>query len=128
MNTKKLSSKTIRLIRKVVISVVMIMILVVLGIKGYMFGTEVFYGHGMEAEPGTDVVITIPESAGKSLVGEILINNGLIENKSTFNIQCIIFEAEFYAGDYNLNSSQSAEDIIETLKKKPDQKLSEAGN
>ncbi|SHI54149.1 endolytic transglycosylase MltG [Parasporobacterium paucivorans] len=99
-----------------VIILILVLLLVVLGMKSFDFGRSLFAVQGMEAEPGTDVTITIPEGAGKSEVADILKKNGLIASKSTFNIQCLIFEAQFYPGDYTLNTSQGPEEIIDQLK------------
>jgi UPF0755 protein len=129
MSTKKASSssKTIRIMSRIVTTVVLIMLVIVLSIKGYNFGIAVFSKQGVDAAPGQNTTITIPKGADKEVVKDILYNNGLIKNTSTFNIQCYIYEAKFTAGEYTLNTSSSPEDIIETLKLGPAEEGFESG-
>lgn len=119
MKANKTTNKKVKLLSKAIIYIILIMILVLFAIKGFAFGVELFSTQGVEQSPGQDVVITIPEGANTSTVGNVLLNAGLIENKNTFGIQCKFYEASFYAGDYTLNTSMGAEEIIEKLKIKP---------
>lgn len=112
----KNSSGLMKLATKTIIYLVMFMLLIIMGMQGFKFGQQVFLAKGVDESPGKDVVITIPEGADKSTVADILFSNGLIQNKYIFNIQCTIFEAKFYAGEYTLNTSSYTEDIIERLR------------
>lgn len=120
MTNAKSSSRGAKVTARIIIYLVMIMLLALLGLKGFEFGRSIFVSSGIEASPGTDVVVTIPQGADSSYVGNLLYEQGIIENKNLFRIQCLVFEAEFYAGEYKLNTSSNTEDVIESLKAKGD--------
>lgn len=101
---------------KIVIAVILILLVFALSSRAFEFGREVFTAAGTEAAPGTDRIILIPEGAGRTEVAGILKENGLIENKSVFLVQTMIYEAEFFPGEYILNTSWSSEEIIDKLR------------
>ena len=54
--------------------------------------------------------------ATASQVADILFDVELIKSKIIFQIQSLLYEAEFAAGDYVLNTENNAVQIIETLR------------
>lgn len=101
---------------KFIIGIVFVGVVVLLSVLGYNFGQRLFSNSGTEEFPGNDVGITIEAGMSKSDVGELLYEEGLIKDDNIFGIQCIIYEAEFFPGEYVLNTSYSPEEIIENLK------------
>lgn len=49
-------------------------------------------------------------------MADILFDVELIKSKIIFQIQSLLYEAEFAAGDYVLNTENNAVQIIETLR------------
>lgn len=101
---------------KIIIGVIFVGVVILLSLLGYNFGQRLFSASGTEEFPGSDVAIVIESGMSKSDVGELLYDEGLIKDDNIFVIQCIIYEAEFFPGEYRLNTSYSPEVIIEKLK------------
>lgn len=101
---------------KLLTAFIFVAIMALLSVLGYSFGMRLFAAEGTEAFPGTDISVVIESDMSKSDVGNMLKEEGLIKDSRIFVIQCIIYESEFYEGEYILNTSSSPEQIIEQLK------------
>lgn len=110
---------------KIISAAIFVAVLVLLSLLGYNFGMRLFSAQGTEAFPGTDKSVVIDSGMSKSDVGNLLKDEGLIKDSKLFIIQCIIYESEFYPGEYILNTSDSPEKIIEELKVSPDEEESQ---
>ena len=69
----------------------------------------------METEPGTDIVITIPEGSDAQSVAELLEQEGIIRDGSAFAIQEELYEVNIYPGEYTLNTSMTTKEILSEL-------------
>lgn len=78
----------------------------------YRFGKEIFYQAPMEAEPGTDVEVTVTEGMGSAEFAETLMKKGLIRNKDAFVIQTKLYQTELIPGTYVLNTSMSSKELL----------------
>lgn len=105
-----------RKIFKLLIVLVILAFVVLFSVAGYNFGKRIFSDESVQEFPGTDVGVVIESGMGKDEVADLLYESGLIVNKNVFVIQCTLYEAEFYPGEYILNTSYSSEEIIEELK------------
>jgi len=105
-------NKTIKLITGLVFAGVVIF----LSILGYNFGQRLFSEAGTEVFPGHEIAVTIESGMSKNEVGKLLYNEGVIKDENIFVLQCIIYQAQFFPGEYRLNTSDSPEAIIEKLK------------
>ena len=119
MNLKNVSSIILNISLKVVIYMVLIGILYFCGNRAYEFGKKVFSETGVEAAPGRDVTIAVPEGTTNRQLGQILKKEGLIDNLYIFYIQAYLFECKPVAGEYTLNTSYSAEKLIELVSPMP---------
>lgn len=115
MNLKNVSSIVLNISLKVVIYMVLIGILYFCGSRAYDFGKAVFSEEGVESAPGQDVSVTIPEGTTSKELAQILKKDGLIDNVYVFYIQAYLYECKPVAGDYLLNTSSNAEEIIEIV-------------
>ncbi len=106
---------------KTIIVIVFLAVVALLSYIGYNFGQRLFSEAGTQEFPGTDIGVVIEENMSRSEVAEVLYDKGLIRDEGIFAYQCIIFESEFYTGEYVLNTSDSPEDIIEKLKVEPEE-------
>lgn len=125
MNLKNVSSIILNISLKVVIYMVLIGILYFCGNRAYEFGREVFSESGVEAAPGRDVTITVPEGTTNRQLAQILKKDGLIDNVYIFYIQAYLYECKPVAGEYLLNTSYSAEKLIEVVSTVPKQEKKE---
>lgn len=114
MGTTK-TSKIIKSLIRITIYILLVLLIFVLGTMSYNFGRDVFSDEGYEKAPGIEVVITVEPGDSIRDVADMLYNNGVIGNTNVFYVQALIYEADFKAGTYTVNSSSSGEDIIEML-------------
>lgn len=116
MNLKKISGHFTRSIVKIVIYIVLLLVLVVAGHTAYKYGQRVFSEKGIEAAPGKDIYVTVPEGASDSDVASLLESYGLVEDAFIFKLQLKIYGAKnIKPGEYTLNTSQSGEEMIHIL-------------
>lgn len=117
MDLKKTSKLILGLSVKIVFWILCLTVFIVICSKAFSFGNMIFNGEGVAKEgEGVELTVTIPAGATSSQVADILYDVELIESKIIFRIQTMLYEAEFAAGDYVLNTEDSAEEIIEALK------------
>lgn len=87
--------------------------------KGYELGYNLYYGEAVEAAPGRDIEVTIPEGATGRQVAEILEENGLIRDPFLFQIQEKFFSTRIYSGEFVLNTSMNNRELIRELSAEP---------
>lgn len=115
MSLKKTSKSILSITMRSAVYILLIALLVYLGSKAYVFGQKLFSEQGYEESPGRDVTITISAEESNMQVAEKLVQNGIVGNKMVFYFQTLLYEGEYKPGTYTLNTSSSAEDIIEYL-------------
>lgn len=119
MNLKKTSKLVLGLSAKIVFWIVCLAVFIFICSKAFSFGHMIFSNEAMAKEgQGKEVTVTIPEGASDMTVADLLLEDELIENKYVFAIQAKLFEAEFHAGEFVLNTEDGPEDIIEILSRK----------
>ena len=116
MNTRKMATMIFKItIRMVVIAAVVALFYIVCS-KAFEFGEAIFSEETMaEKGEGQPVVVTIPYGTTSGELGQILADNGLIEDAGMFKIQALLYELEMYPGTYEFNTENTVEDIIETI-------------
>lgn len=87
--------------------------------RGYKLGYDLFYGEAVEAAPGRDITVTIPEGASAAGVAEILEEKGLITDPFLFQIQEKFFSKKIYSGEFVLNTSMNNRELIRQLSAAP---------
>ena len=85
------------------------------------FGHDIFYQQPMEAEPGTDHVVTLEDGATMQSTAEQLKDAGLIRNELAFVIQGQLYQINLYPGDYTLNTSMTTKEILTALNTDPEE-------
>ena len=85
------------------------------------FGHDIFYQQPMEAEPGTDHVVTLEDGATMQSTAEQLKDAGLIRNELAFVIQGELYQINLYPGDYTLNTSMTTKEILTALNTDPEE-------
>lgn len=120
MNLSKASSKFAKTIVKLAIYTIFVIVLVFIGFKAFDYGQKVFYSGGYSEEPGSEVLITIPENASAKEVGKILESYAVIEDGFIFRLQVMIYELKVIVpGEYTFNTSYNSEKIISMLREGP---------
>ena len=85
------------------------------------FGHDIFYQQPMEADPGTDHVVTLEDGATMQSTAEQLKDEGLIRNELAFVIQGELYQINLYPGDYTLNTSMTTKEILTALNTDPEE-------
>jgi len=93
--------------------------LTLLCIRGYRFGRAVFLEEGGEESPGRDVTLVVEAGDSVKDVAAKLKELNVIKDETVFVVQVKLYEGDFIPGTYELNTSSSAEDVIETLSEEP---------
>ncbi len=104
---------------RILIVLVLLSFIYKLGFQAYDFGYRVFAEEAMTGEPGRDIEITIPPGSSAMDIGEILETRGLIRDKRLFFVQERLseFHGKLSPGDYTLNTSQTARDMMSVMAK-----------
>ncbi len=102
---------------RILIVLVLVSFIYKFGYTAYDFGYRVFAEEPMSSEPGRDIEVTIPMGSSAMDIGEILENSGLIRDKTLFFVQERLSEyhGKLSPGDYTLNTSQSAQDMMAVM-------------
>lgn len=117
----KITGTIIGISGKLILYALIILLLVEGVSKGYAFGYEVFHSTAVEAAPGTDKTITIPENQEPRDTIEMLRDVGLIRNAYTALIQMYFYDYEIYPGTYTLNTSMTSKEMLQVLNEKPEE-------
>lgn len=114
MNAKKMALAIVGTIAKVVVAAVIIALIYKGAVGAYNYGYCIFADVPVAEEPGRDVNVTIPEGKGAKAIGEILESKGLIDDAQIFFFQNLLssHKDKLKAGDYILNTSMSAEEMM----------------
>lgn len=107
-------------ISRYLIYAIALIILIYCGTAAYHFGLEIFSADGVEEKPGKNLTIEVAEGTTIQGLGDELVKYGIIKNSKVFYVQSIIFEIKnVKAGTYTFNTSQSGEDILDTVSAGP---------
>lgn len=118
MEAKKLAVTILSVSCKTLLFVLVILLLFIVGDYMYKFGQKVFNEKAMSyPENAVAVKITIPPGASAMDVAEILVDNGLAENKALFFTQSLILDCydEFVSGTYILRTDMKPSQIMAVI-------------
>lgn len=96
----------------IIIVTIILTVSLLLAVTGIRIGME-FYGIGKSE---SDIRFNIPEGSNNDRIADILIENGVIQNKTLFKIALKLqHDPTLYPGDITLQPSNGYTDIIEKL-------------
>ncbi len=116
----KSSKMTLSILNSVLSILIMVLILFVTlkaGEAAYALGYRIFTERAVDREPGRDVTVRIQEGMSAQELGSLLEEKGLVDNGILFAIQLKLsaLEDKLKSGKYTLNTSQTAEEMIQVL-------------
>ncbi len=114
-SVRSISDFIIGLAWRVLLAAVIVFLLLQGVTRAYSYGHGLLYEHAMEAEPGTDISFVISTGDTRKEIAENLEEAGLIDNRQAFLLQSRLYKADFEPGEYSLNTSMTAEEIIKYL-------------
>lgn len=117
MEANKISMKIIQISLKVIVAAILVMVLYKGTTTAYSYGYAIFNDVPMEEKPGTEVSITIDKNTSAREIGKLLESQGLVDNGFVFYIQTRLVEKgkEIKPGRYELNTSMTAEQMIQVM-------------
>ncbi len=122
-NAEKLnsfSSGLIGLAVRVLVAAGLILVLARGMAVAYRFGYSAFYEQGKDAPPGKNIYVTIPEGMDLWEASELLLKRGVADNVWALRLQALFFDLEVQPGRYQLNSSETAEELLRQLDAGPE--------
>ena len=114
---KEVAGNAVYTVVKIVAVVLIVMVVYRLGSMAYTYGERIFGEQPMAEAPGTDIPITVEETDSVRDVADKLEQAGLIRDAGLFVIQekLVGFKSGIQPGTYTLNTSQTPEEMIETM-------------
>lgn len=117
MKTKTAAMSIISVVAHIVVSLLVIMLIYRGAMYCYDFGYRIFTDMPMSIEPGRDVTVIVNEGYSTKQIGDILEENGLINDALLFVVQEKLSEyaGEIKPGVYVLNTSMTTEKMITVM-------------
>ena len=130
MNTKKIIAFVSSSVFKVVVFAAVVMLTVKTAYTAYDYGYRIFGEMPITSGEGRNVTVTIKEGADAKAIGEMLENKGLIRDGELFVLQELIsdYHNDLLPGTYELNTSMTAEQMMEIMSTEPETTEEKEGN
>ena len=126
-NTEKLnhlSSEALGMAVRLLITACLLFVLFRGVFAAYRFGHDVFYQQSVEAAPGRDIEVRIPEGQSTEETAKQLKELGLIRDTWAFRVQSLFLGRKVRAGEYRLNTSETIDEMLELLSTAPEKRRS----
>ena len=117
MKIDKMVLRTVTIVLKVVLAVVVVMFVYKGAMMAYDYGYRVFAEEAVDEAPGFDMAVTIDSGMGAKEIGKLLENKGLIKDGTLFYLQNILsrYKGKLKPGTYTLNTSMTTEDMMAVI-------------
>ncbi|GFI31632.1 MAG: aminodeoxychorismate lyase [Lachnospiraceae bacterium] len=117
MKSSKMALSVLNSVLGILIMVLILFVTLKAGEAAYNLGYRVFTEPSVDKEPGKDVTVRIQKGISATELGSLLEEKGLVDNGVLFSIQLYLssFDDKLKSGDYVLNTSQTAEEMIQIL-------------
>lgn len=102
---------------KIVVYLIILVVIINICKGAFSFGYKVFHQEPIASGTGQDVVVEIPVGASAGDIGELLEDNGLIEDGKLFVLQELLsnYHDKLQSGTFTLNTSQTVDEMIRIL-------------
>lgn len=117
MNSKEIVGSVFGVAIKIIVAIILVMFVYKYSMVAYDFGYRLFGEEPITSGEGRTISVMIPEAADAKKIGEILESKGLIRDASLFVVQERLsnFHGQIKQGQYDLNTSMTAEEMIEVM-------------
>lgn len=117
MNSREIVGSVFGIAIKIIVAVILVMFVYKYAFVAYDFGYRIFGEKPMTSGDGRNITLVIPDGSGAKEIGEILESKGLIRDATLFVVQEKLsnYSGEIPAGEYVLNTSMTAEEMIEVM-------------
>ena len=130
MNSKEIVASVFGMAVKIIFAVLVVMFVYKYAFVAYDYGYRVFGEKPITSGEGRTVTVMIPEDVDGKKVGEILETKGLIRDAQLFALQTLLsdYRNDLHAGVFELNTSMTAEQMLEVLATYPESETQETEN
>lgn len=117
MDTKKVTMAILGTIAKIVVVALVLLFIYKGAVKAYDFGYRIFADQPVAQAPGRDVQVSVTQGMDAKEIGKLLESKGLVEDATIFYFQNLLssMRDELMPGMYTLNTSMSAEQMMEIM-------------
>ena len=117
MNSREIVGSVFGIAIKIIVAVVVVMFVYKYAFVAYDYGYRIFGEKPITSGEGRDITVVISDGDGAKEIGEVLESKGLIRDAKLFIIQEKLsnYSGEIPAGEYVLNTSMTAEEMIEVM-------------
>ncbi|MDE7311037.1 MAG: endolytic transglycosylase MltG [Eubacterium sp.] len=128
MSATKIVMRLVSISFTILFFVVVVYGLYELGIRSYDYGYRIFAEPPVASGEGKDRLVRIKSSMSDSDIAQLLEEKGLIRDKWLFIIQLKLsgYGGKLAAGQYTLNTSMTADEMMQTMSQEESEEAGEA--
>ena len=117
MNSREIVGSVFGITVKIIVAVVVVMFVYKYAFVAYDYGYRIFGEKPITSGEGRDITVVVSNGDGAKEIGEVLESKGLIRDAKLFVIQEKLsnYSGKIPAGEYVLNTSMTAEEMIEVM-------------
>lgn len=117
MNSREIVGSVFGIAVKIIVAVVVVMFVYKYAFVAYDYGYRIFGEKPITSGEGRDITVVVSNGDGAKEIGEVLESKGLIRDAKLFVIQEKLsnYSGKIPAGEYVLNTSMTAEEMIEVM-------------
>ena len=117
MRSSKVALNILSSVLSILLGILILFVVLRAGNAAYDIGYRIFTEPAMDREPGRDVTVRVTSHMSGTKLGSLLEEKRLVDNGFLFAIQLKLssYEGKLKAGSYTLNTSQTAEEMIQVL-------------
>ena len=117
MNSREIVGSVFGIAIKIIVAVVVVMFVYKYAFVAYDYGYRIFGEKPITSGEGRDITVVISDGDGAKEIGEVLESKGLIRDAKLFVIQEKLsnYSGKIPSGEYVLNTSMTAEEMIEVM-------------
>ena len=117
MNSREIVGSVFGIAIKIIVAVVVVMFVYKYAFVAYDYGYRIFGEKPITSGEGRDITVVVSNGDGAKEIGEVLESKGLIRDAKLFVIQEKLsnYSGKIPSGEYVLNTSMTAEEMIEVM-------------
>lgn len=117
MKSSKVALNILSSVLSILFATLILIVVLRAGNAAYDIGYRIFTEPAMDRQPGRDITVRVTSHMSGTELGSLLEEKRLVDNGLLFAIQLKLssYEGKLKAGTYTLNTSQTAEEMIQVL-------------
>lgn len=117
MKSSKVALNILSSLLSILFATLILIVVLRAGSAAYDIGYRIFTEPAMDKQPGRDITVRVSNHMSGTKLGSLLEEKKLVDNGFLFSLQLKLssYEGKLKAGVYTLNTSQTAEEMIQVL-------------